>query len=186
MLPIPKAELKNISEDDLQTILDWRNNESIRKVMYNSKIISKEEHVNWYKGIKVSKTNLSKIFYYDNIPYGVLNINKVDRTNSKCEWGFYIGVNHAPKGIGTILGYTSLNYIFGELSIRKLCAEVLSFNDKSVKFHQKLGFSQEGLLRKQIFKYDRYYDLHLFGLFREEWEKNSKNIRNLIESRFIL
>ncbi|UOE55166.1 UDP-4-amino-4,6-dideoxy-N-acetyl-beta-L-altrosamine N-acetyltransferase [Cytobacillus oceanisediminis] len=186
MISISKAELKDICKKDLEKILDWRNKESVRKVMYNSNIILLEEHLNWYEGLKDSNTSLSKVFYYDNVPYGILNINKIDRTNNKCEWGFYIGANDAPKGMGTLLGYTSLNYIFGELSIRKLCAEVISFNNKSVTFHQKLGFSKEGLLRKHVIKNDRFHDVHLFGLFKEEWEKNSLNIRSLIEGRYFL
>jgi len=180
-----KAELKDIKESNLKQILDWRNQESIRQVMYNSDIILMDQHVQWFKRLQKSETAISKIFYYDQVPYGVLNINQIDRINNKCEWGFYIGANNAPKGMGTILGFTSLNYIFNELLIRKLSAEVLNINKKSATFHQKLGFIQEGLLRKHIIKDGTYIDILLYGLLKEEWEEHSVNIQRMIEGRYL-
>lgn len=180
-----KAELKDIKENDLDQILYWRNQESIRKVMYNSGIILMDQHIQWFKRLQKSETAISKIFYYDQAPYGILNVNQIDRINNKCEWGFYIGVNNAPREMGTILGFTSLNYIFSEISIRKLTAEVLSMNEKSAAFHQKLGFIQEGRLRKHIIKDNVYIDILLYGLLKEEWEEHSINIQRMIEGRYI-
>lgn len=182
---LKEAELKDIKETDLQQILDWRNQEPIRNVMYNSNIISMKEHVQWFERLQKSETSISKIFYYNQVPYGVLNVNQIDRINNKCEWGFYIGVNNAPRGMGTILGFTSLNFIFHELSIRKLSAEVLSINEKSAIFHEKLGFTQEGVLRKHILKEESYIDILLYGLFNEEWKEQSGHIKRMIEGRYL-
>lgn len=178
-----QAELKDITKEDLKQILDWRNQESIRKVMYNSNIILIEQHIQWFERLQKSETAISKIFYYNQIPYGVLNVKDIDRVNNKCEWGFYIGVDNAPRGMGTILGFTSLNYIFHELSIRKLSAEVLSINEKSAVFHKNLGFAQEGVLRKHILKEENYIDIILFGLLNESWIEQSEQIKKMIEGR---
>jgi UDP-4-amino-4,6-dideoxy-N-acetyl-beta-L-altrosamine N-acetyltransferase len=185
MKDFKQAELQDINEKDLELILDWRNQESIRKVMYNSEIISKSQHIQWFERLQKNENAISKVFYYNHVPYGVLNINQIDRINNKCEWGFYIGANNAPKGMGTILGYKSLNYIFGELSFRKLCAEVLSVNGKSATFHQKLGFIQEGVLRKHILKEENYIDVLLYSLLKEEWKERSVAIQRNIEGRYL-
>lgn len=180
-----QAELKDVNESDLKLILSWRNKESIRKVMFNSEIILMEQHIQWFKRLQKNETSITKMFYYNQVPFGVLNINEIDRVNNKCNWGFYIGVNNAPRGMGTILGFTSLNYIFHELSIRKLSAEVLSINGKSAVFHKKLGFIQEGVLRKHILKEDNYVDILLFGLLSEEWNEQSVHIQKMVEGRYI-
>lgn len=185
MIDFKQAELKDITKEDLKQILDWRNQESIRKVMYNSNIILLEQHIQWFERLQKSETAISKIFYYNQVPYGVLNVKDIDRVNNKCEWGFYIGVDNAPRGMGTILGFTSLNYIFHELSIRKLTAEVLSINEKSAIFHKNLGFAQEGVLRKQIFKEENYIDILLFGLLNESWIEQSEHIQKMIEGRYL-
>ena len=185
MKDLSKAELKDIKENDLKLILDWRNQELIRKVMFNSGIILMDQHVEWFNRLKQSTTEISKIFYYNQVPYGVLNINQIDRINNNCKWGFYIGTSNAPRGMGKILGFTSLNYIFKGLSIRKLSAEVLSINEKSANFHQMLGFTREGVLHKHIIKDDFYVDILLYRLFKEEWEEHALNIQRRIEGRYL-
>ncbi|MGG3925228.1 UDP-4-amino-4,6-dideoxy-N-acetyl-beta-L-altrosamine N-acetyltransferase [Metabacillus fastidiosus] len=180
-----RAKLMDIQEKDLEQILDWRNRRLIRNVMYSSDIISMDQHLQWFEKLQNSEMNISKIFYFDQVPYGVLNIKEIDKIHQKCEWGFFIGEDNAPKGIGTILGFTSLNYIFKELLLRKLSAQVLSINERSAIFHEKLGFVQEGMLRQHIKKEDTYLDILLYRLFKEEWEEHSIKIQKIIEGRYL-
>lgn len=180
-----RAELKDITEDDLQLLLKWRNQESIREVMFNSDMILWEQHSQWFNKLQRSDSVISKIFYFDHIPYGVLNITQVDLINHTCEWGFYIGSPHAPKGMGTILGYTALNYIFKELHIRKLSAQVFDFNNKSINFHNKMGFTQEEKLREHVWKNGRYIYIIHYGLLSSEWREKSLRLKKSIEERLI-
>ncbi|MBE1555021.1 UDP-4-amino-4,6-dideoxy-N-acetyl-beta-L-altrosamine N-acetyltransferase [Sporosarcina limicola] len=180
-----RAFLKDIAENDLRFILDWRNQESIRKVMFNHDMISWEQHIQWFKQVQTSVTALSKVFYFDDVPYGVLNITQIDPIHNRCEWGFYIGEPEAPKGMGTVLGYTALNYIFRELKIQKLDAEVLDFNDKSIYFHKKLGFNQEGKRREYVVKNGQYIDVVLFGYLATEWDEQYLALKELLEGRII-
>ncbi|OLN24028.1 UDP-4-amino-4,6-dideoxy-N-acetyl-beta-L-altrosamine N-acetyltransferase [Domibacillus antri] len=182
---ISKAVLKDIEEKDLKRILEWRNQEWIRRVMYHSEEISMEQHLSWFKNLQSSETAVTKLFYYDGIPYGVLNVNNIHSQHSRCEWGFYIGEQNTPKGMGTILGFTALHYIFNELNIRKLCAEVIGSNQKSRAFHEKMGFSGEGILRKHIIKDEKEEDVFLYGMFQYEWNEWSLRILRLIEGRYI-
>lgn len=178
-----RISLKNIEEKDLELILQWRNQDHIRKVMFNSNIITMEQHINWYKNLKQKENSLSKIFYFDDIPYGVLNITNINKLNNTCEWGFYIGDSKTPHGMGTVLGYASLNYLFDVLNLRKVCGEVIENNKKSRNFHEKLGFKNDGILRKHIFKENDYADIYIYSIFDKEWEVQSKNIKLLIEGR---
>lgn len=180
-----KVLLKDICEDDLLLILKWRNQETIREVMFDSSIITWKTHINWFNRIKISETAVSKVFYFEDVPFGIINITQIDTINNSCEWGFYIGAQDVPPGMGTILGYTALNYIFQDLKIRKVLAEVLDFNDKSAHFHKKMGFTQEGLLREQVLKNGKYIDVLLFGCLSSEWNEQSKLIRKSIERRLI-
>ena len=178
-----RTSLKDIEEKDLDLILQWRNQEQIRKVMFYSDIITTEQHYNWYKNLLKSYVSISKIFYFDDKPYGPLNVNQINQLYNTCEWGFYIGELSAPRGMGTILGYTSLNYIFNELHVGKICGEVIASNEQSRIFHEKLGFKNEGILREHIFKENDYMDIHLYSILKREWEVQSINIKQKIEGR---
>jgi RimJ/RimL family protein N-acetyltransferase len=58
---------------------------------------------------------------------------------------------------------------------KKLFGEVLAFNKPSIKLHQKLGFSQEGVLREHYFLNDEYHDVYCFGMLKSEWLKEMSN-----------
>ncbi|WP_153722649.1 UDP-4-amino-4,6-dideoxy-N-acetyl-beta-L-altrosamine N-acetyltransferase [Sporosarcina cascadiensis] len=181
-----RATLKNIREDDLQRILEWRNQRFIREVMFNDRKISCAQHIQWFNKMVNSETFISKMFYFDNIPYGVLNVNKIDYTHGTCEWGFYIGTESTPRGLGSVLGYVSLDFIFNILKLRKLSAEVLSINERSINFHEKMGFKQEGILREQLIRNGQIIDVHLFGYLASDWANNEPVIHNYIERSYEL
>jgi UDP-4-amino-4,6-dideoxy-N-acetyl-beta-L-altrosamine N-acetyltransferase len=175
------AELRDIDSPHLKMVLNWRNQDHIRSAMYHDHKITIEEHKKWFEKVKKDKNTRVKIFYLQNVPLGVVNITKIDDNNSTCYWGFYIGEKNAPKGSGTIMGYLALKYIFEELKIRKLCAEVIGSNETSIRYHQKLGFNVEGILKKQILKNSRYEDIILMSIFQTDWEKQKEILKQLIE-----
>lgn len=179
---LEKTQLVDISEEHLSLVLSWRNQKHIRHLMYNDKIISMEEHIDWFNQI-TERNNIVKIFYLGETPLGVINITKIDYLNKKCEWGFYIGPSSAPKGVGTIMGYTTLNFIFNNLEIRKLCAEIIGYNTTSLKFHTKLGFKTEGKLLQHVQRKDGFADIILMAIFRKQWEEQEENIRKIIEGK---
>lgn len=177
---LDRVQLKEISDNDLPLVLSWRNQEKIKNVMINDKNVSWDEHLSWYENQKENVNLIVLLFYLDDKPLGLVNF-RVDRLNEKCEWGFYIGAQDAPRGAGTLMGYAALNYLFYQLKVRKVCAEVLEHNIKSLTFHDKLGFSHEGKLVKHLKKNNQFIDVHLLGLFKEQWEQKQDKINLSIE-----
>jgi len=176
-----RAKLKDIRVEDLPLVLNWRNQNHIRNVMFSSDSIFMEQHKLWFEKLQSSNTAVSKIFYFDEVPRGVVNINDINHIHSSCEWGFYIGEVTETRGMGTILGYSALNYIFKELHMRKVNAEVLENNSISKNFHKKLGFTHDGTLRKHIYKGDEYIDIDIYSIFIDEWLIHSKKIEQKIK-----
>lgn len=179
------AILRDIIEVDLPKILTWRNQSHIREVMLQQEEILWENHRSWYHSLAENPTKLSKVFTVSNIDYGILNISEWSKVNNCCSWGFYIGDREAPKGTGLLMGFTSLNYIFIELGMRKVCAEVIETNVVSHRFHVKLGFRLDGILRKQIRCQDKYEDLYIYSLFANEWIKKRKQIEEELKRRYL-
>ncbi|MGJ9459587.1 UDP-4-amino-4,6-dideoxy-N-acetyl-beta-L-altrosamine N-acetyltransferase [Oceanobacillus sp. CF4.6] len=163
--------LRPVTNDDLQLIYTWRNKSEIRKLMFSDNVIEWDRHVNWFNSINSDMKNEIKVFMEDNVPRGIVQVNQINTDYQTAEWGFYIGDSYK-KGLGILLAYHSLNYIFNELSIRKLSAQVLSINEKSLRFHRKVGFLQEGLLKQQILRNEKFIDVHLYAQFKQNWEHN--------------
>ena len=69
---ISNLDFINIKRANFKSVMDLlniRNNNEIRNKMFNSKIITKKEHYNWFNQIKFSKNDFY-IIYYKQIIYG--------------------------------------------------------------------------------------------------------------------
>jgi RimJ/RimL family protein N-acetyltransferase len=87
------------------------------------------------------------------------------------KYGMFIARNYWGKGYGTEVVRLLLKYYFKELGYQKVTVHVYSFNDRSIKFHEKLGFQKEGQLRRMYYTDGQYYDDIYFGMTREEFEE---------------
>ncbi|MHB8073704.1 UDP-4-amino-4,6-dideoxy-N-acetyl-beta-L-altrosamine N-acetyltransferase [Desulfosporosinus fructosivorans] len=162
--------LRPLAEDDLELVLRWRNSDRVRMAMFDDSIISWINHLAWYKKTQENPDSSKHlIFMNQKIPLGVINVNRFDPIHGRCYWGFYVGEPKAPRGSGMVMGYLGLEYIFGELCIRKLCSEAFAFNEVSVNYHKRLGFLEEGVFLEHILKQGQYHDIVCLSHFRDRW-----------------
>ena len=161
--------LREMTEDDLEMVLEWRNLESVRAYMYTDHVISIDEHRSWYAKAKEDPTSVYLVCEEQGVAIGAVNFVQIDRINNKSFWGFYLGQQHGPRGRGSIMEYLALEYAFGQLGLRKLCGEVLSFNEHVLKLHKKFGFQEEGCFRQHVLKNGKYEDVVAIGLLADEW-----------------
>ena len=173
-------QLRPLQEYDLEMVLSWRNSERVRANMYTDHIISLEEHQTWFKKIKDEPTVDYLICEFQNHPIGLVNFTNIDKNNNKCYWGFYLGETATPLGGGGALGFISMEYIFELVDFRKVCSEVLSFNNKSLKLHKKFSFQEEGCFKKHIYKNLEYQDVICLALFQEDWLQNKNDIAKIV------
>lgn len=67
----------------------------------------------------------------------------------------------------------ALRYYFHELRYQKVTAIVYSFNKRSQRLHERLGFTLEGRLRRMVYTNGTLYDELYFGLTREEFDERN-------------
>lgn len=167
----PKSTVRVAERGDLEQVLFWRNDREVRRFMFTQHKITHKEHLAWFEQASQDKTRHMLIFEYDNKPFGFININEIVE-GCVANWGFYMSVD-SPIGMGAQLGLCALRYGFLELGLNKLCGQVLAYNHKSLRFHLKLGFIQEGILRDQYYDGKNFHDLVCFGILKEEWRKGN-------------
>lgn len=167
MLNQKDVQLRVLSNDDLEMVLQWRNHDDIRKWMVNSDVIALSDHLAWFERNKNRTDRLFYIFEYQQQSQGYISFVTIPNS-AAYEWGFYVKPN-AEKGMGHLLGSAALDLAFGDLGLAKIFGQVLEFNEKSLSFHKKMGFVQEGLLRKHFKDHRGEFDIYQFGLLRTEW-----------------
>lgn len=161
------TRLRTMTTYDLPAVMKWRNHENIRLMMFSPKIITAEEHKNWYE--KVSTNDRRHLFIFENNgrASGFVQLT-VDKPSQNAEWGFYTDPE-APKGTGKRMAEMVLEHCFNVLALHKINAQVLSFNHRSLRYHQQHAFLQEGTLREQHFDGQNYHDIACFGLLKKDW-----------------
>ena len=166
------SNLRQVTESDSALILTWRNHPDIRKWMYSSAEISAAEHDQWFKMASADPTRTLLIYSEAQMPLGFLNFKELSGSRV-AEWGFYTSPD-APKGTGAKMGTLALKYAFEQRNFRKIFATVLDFNVRSIRYHLRLGFKEEGILRSHHFDGETYHDVHCFGLLQDEWRETSQ------------
>ena len=68
-----------------------------------------------------------------------------------------------------------LRYFFMELRYQKVGAHVYSFNTASIGLHERLGFTQEGRMRRMFYTAGAYHDEIIFGMLSEEFQAKHRN-----------
>ena len=161
-------KLRNMCEKDLDLVYQWRNHPNVRRFMYSTQQLCIDEHYSWYFKARKDPAIDLLIYELDGQPCGFVRFSRA-RSIQVANWGFYLSPS-ASRGCGPRFGNAALKYAFVTLGLRKVCAEVLGFNDRSIAFHKKLGFHVEGYLREQFFDDSQFHDVLCFGLLSTEWK----------------
>lgn len=160
--------LRAMQEGDLDRVLAWRNHPDIRKFMYSQHEIGREEHRAWFEKAVSDPARHLLIFESDTEPSGFVSIAQHCEPRI-ADWGFYLAPD-ARSGSGKQLGDCALEYAFSHIGLHKLCGEALIYNERSISFHERLGFHREGVLRDQHFDGKKFHAVIKFGLLRSEWQ----------------
>ncbi|MGL5955852.1 MAG: GNAT family N-acetyltransferase [Brevinema sp.] len=101
----------------------------------------------------------------ENISAGIGEYDSKTQTAMIAVWIAYQSQGY---GFDTLL----CTFLFDEMNVRKIKLHYFAFNTKAQNLYTKLGFKEEGILRKEIFRF--VHDIHLMGMFREEFLTTGK------------
>jgi UDP-4-amino-4,6-dideoxy-N-acetyl-beta-L-altrosamine N-acetyltransferase len=179
--------LRVVREEDKELIHSWRNSPNVAKYMYTDHRISEGEHERWFDAAIKDSSRKYWIIVYDNEAIGLANLYDMDSVNKRCFWAFYIASRKVRgKGVGSLVEYHILSYVFEDLGFNKLCCEVLSFNQSVIEMHKSFGFQQEGLYRQHRVKNGNYIDVVALAMLRREWDAHKPQIEMKLKAKEIL
>ena len=175
------VKLRAIDRNDLELIREWRSSPEVNKFMYTEVTSTKEQQQRWFDNIKKDDTSKYWMIEYYKIPIGVANLININSIHDSCDWAFYLGdTSIRGKGIGSKIEFQVIEYVFEILGLNKLKCEVIEFNDKVIKMHEKFGFRREAFYRDHVRKGKTYYDVVGLGLLKRDWIKIKNSLRDVI------
>jgi ribosomal-protein-serine acetyltransferase len=92
---------------------------------------------------------------------GFARIDPVARTG---EIGYWVATEHEGRGLATSAVSALIEHGFGELGLHRVEIRAATDNVRSRAIPERLGFTQEGVLREADVVGGRYQDLAVYGL----------------------
>jgi RimJ/RimL family protein N-acetyltransferase len=171
-----KVRLRGIEPKDSETIFQWGlDSDAFKRVDVVSlprsyENFKKEIEESYKKGPDGDSYSFA-IENEEGELVGEIRTFACNRRVGTFKYGMFIARNYWGKGYGTEVVRLLLKYYFKELGYQKVTVHVYSFNDRSIKFHEKLGFQKEGQLRRMNYTDGQYYDDIYLGMTREEYDE---------------
>lgn len=109
------------------------------------------------------------IWYQGNI-VGSIGYHPINWNTRKVEIGYWLAAPLQGKGLMTKSCKTLIAYAFDELGLNKVEIRCATENKRSRAIPERLGFTQEGILRQSEWLYDHFVDLVVYGMLASEWQ----------------
>ncbi len=100
---------------------------------------------------------------------GTCLLFRFDEGSARAELGYALGRAYWGQGFMREALTALLDSAFGTMGLRRLEAEVDTANAPSARLLQRLGFTNEGLLRQRWMTNGKAKDVEVYGLLRNEW-----------------
>jgi ribosomal-protein-serine acetyltransferase len=102
---------------------------------------------------------------------GIVGVAHIHWENRTAEIGYWLGESYQGKGLVTGACRAVIDYLFSDLKLRRVEIRCATTNPKSCNVPKRLGFSKEGVLRQAQAFDDCYFDLEVYGLLAEDWNR---------------
>lgn len=177
-------EFKNILDTEYtEKLRNWRNQDFVRNNMTNHNLISEEEHRNYLDSLRNNKEQ--KVFVALNCqePVAIITI-KIHWEERYVEPGMYIiNKDYLGRGLGIVMSYARLEYIFELMPEGKMKTTILDKNEKNINLQKKMGC----VFEKSIMAADangKEEPASVYFLTKEAWDKNKGEIEERLERDF--
>lgn len=122
------------------------------------------------KGFAENRSLNTVILFKGNV-VGVAGFNSINRSNNTASIGYWLGEGYQGNGIMTRVAKALTDYAFTELQLNKVEIRAAVGNKKSRSIPERLGFVNEGCIRRAEWLYDHYVDHVVYGVLADEWNE---------------
>jgi RimJ/RimL family protein N-acetyltransferase len=100
---------------------------------------------------------------------GMVGVERISLRHKRGELGYWLNLNYRNNGYMSEAVSLILKHCFKTLKLEKIEAGTKTSNDISIRLLLKVGFKQEGLIRRHMKHRGRWIDLYRYGLLKSEY-----------------
>lgn len=183
-LPILKSNrftLKKIEEQHLDEVFEIYSNDHVFAYCgiipkHNKEIV--KNMIGHFERDYLKKSRIKwGIFANDNPDHllGIIEAFDFQQKVNMVTIGYFLSEAHWGKGIATEAVNILLHFLFMDVNVNRIQAEVMPPNETSKKVLLKNGFTKEGTLRQAtLWSGKGIVDLEIYGMLKEDYENGAK------------
>jgi RimJ/RimL family protein N-acetyltransferase len=155
----------------------WLNDSRIRVYMSMLYPLSLSGEIDWVRKQNTPEKENSVIWciHKDGKPIGSVGLNNIDKVHRKAELGILIGEREEwGKGIAQAAEAVAVEFGFSNIvagGLNKIWASVLDGNNASREALRKVGFSDIGVLKQDLWHQGKWYDTWQGEILNKEWRE---------------
>lgn len=114
--------------------------------------------------------------FFDGQLVGTISFNQLDWQNRIGHVGYWLSQSFTGQGIMTKAVRRLVSFAFDDLGLNRIEIRCALGNAKSRSIPQRLGFSEEGIVREGEWLYDHFVDHAVYGMLSRDWKHGGHQI----------
>jgi len=169
-----RVYLRALELSDVELLVKWRNDYDVTSSLGgNTFYVSHLRETEWIKNATLNDNDNIKlaICCKENDRYiGNVNLSSINWINRTAEYSIMIGEKSLwGKGFGKEATMLIIKYAFEELNLNRIYLTVRDDNNSAINLYKKVGFVQEGILRRSLYKNNKFIDLVIMSILKDEF-----------------
>lgn len=115
-------------------------------------------------------TEVPLVIVYEGQLCGRIGIYNIDQQNQHASIGYWLGSEFQGKGIVTKACKKLITYGFKTLRLNRIEIKCGTTNIRSQGIPKKLNFTREGIARQAEFVNNRFIDIVVYSMLKNEWQ----------------
>jgi UDP-4-amino-4,6-dideoxy-N-acetyl-beta-L-altrosamine N-acetyltransferase len=169
--------LERISQGDMASLRQWRNDPAVSKWMYTNHEIGEAEHNAWFDAMLVDASKVYWKIVVDGIAVGAIFLTGILDPGNKCEWGMYLADGDVRgKGVAQAACALSFRHAFTDLGMKVVNCEAVAQNENAIGLYESVGYVRTGVRVAAVKRGDEMLSVVTLELTRESWNKTESHV----------
>jgi RimJ/RimL family protein N-acetyltransferase len=172
-----EIRLRAIERTDLERYVAWFNDPEVTQHLMRHLPISLADEERWFENQQKlpEEGRAMALDARDGkqwVHIGGAGLHDIDWQSRLAEAGISIGdKRYWDRGFGTDAMRALLRHGFETLNLHRVYLRVFEDNERAIAVYRRLGFVEEGRLRKHFYRRGEYRDMLIMGILKSEWQQ---------------
>jgi diamine N-acetyltransferase len=167
-----RVYLRPLEKEDLPILRRWANDPQVRRLTGEVLPMSQSGADDFYEKVRTDRERVWFVVVRrsDERVIGEAGLLRMFPAWRATDLSIILGDPEGRgQGYGTEAIRLLLDFAFGALNIHRVAIGVVGFNEKALRFYEKIGFRREGIQRDGYYCDRRYHDFIMMSLLEDEY-----------------